>query len=130
MDVRFLAVLSRALVPYATVLAMCSCTEPSKVAPPSVSEPPLADVRKEAPLEQASLCEVHTLDAAEIDRACKAGQRVAYLPNRWGNEQLPLIFAAGNCDLRFSVVYNSGGVVCLYAPRQISAPSPSQPDAQ
>jgi hypothetical protein len=41
---------------------------------------------------------------------------VAFLPDRWGNEQLPVIFAAVNCDLRYSVALTEGAVTCIYAP--------------
>ncbi|OOG42309.1 hypothetical protein B0E52_09910 [Rhodanobacter sp. C06] len=46
---------------------------------------------------------------------CSAGQKVVFLPDHWGNEQLPILFAAVNCDLRYTVALTNGGVACIYA---------------
>jgi len=54
---------------------------------------------------------------------CKEGQKIIYLPNQWGNEQLPIIFAGFNCDLRYTVVSNNGGVVCIYKPMKSDPPA-------
>jgi hypothetical protein len=64
-------------------------------------------------IDQTAVCQV---DDWGLNRTmqCKAGQKIAFLPNSWGNEQLPLKFIAVNCDLRYSVSINNGGVVCIY----------------
>lgn len=65
---------------------------------------------------QSKLCEVSDWRRDVVEKACTPGQKVAFLPDRWGNEQLPVIFAAVNCDLRYSVALTAGGVACIFAP--------------
>ena len=48
--------------------------------------------------------------------SCRTGQKVVFLPKSFGNEQLPVIFAAVNCDHRFSIALTNGGVSCIYSP--------------
>jgi hypothetical protein len=58
------------------------------------------------------------------------------LPDRWGNEQLPLYFIAANCDVRYSLAMDNGGVVCVQVakdkdarsrePTQEQAPTPGK----
>lgn len=64
-----------------------------------------------AGLIQGEYCETQELAAPEH---CKPGQRIVFLPSRFGNEQLPVLFAAANCDLRYSVVITNGGVACVF----------------
>ena len=45
---------------------------------------------------------------------CEDGQLLVFLPNSWGNDQLPIEVAALYCDFDHSVVYNNGGVVCKF----------------
>lgn len=54
-------------------------------------------------------CMVSDLDASH----CTPGDLVIYLPMQWGNEQLPVIFAARNCDFSNNIVYDKGGVTCI-----------------
>lgn len=68
------------------------------------------------PVDQADLCEVKEWAHDSVASSCTPGQKVVFLPGRWGNEQLPVIFAAVNCDLRYSVVHTNGAVTCIYAP--------------
>lgn len=76
--------------------------------------PAAADHRE--PIDQASVCQVSTLKQVDIAKACMPGQKMVYLPQRFGNKQLPIIFAALNCDLRYSVALTNGAVTCIYAP--------------
>lgn len=62
-------------------------------------------------LDQQVMCVTKDL---EPDSSCKPGQRVTFLPDRWGGEQYPVVFAAMNCDLRYTVVMTNGGVSCIY----------------
>lgn len=62
-------------------------------------------------INQENLCVTQSKDKATN---CEAGQKVVFVPNSWGSEQLPIIFAALNCDLRYSVVMTNGGVTCIY----------------
>ncbi len=86
-----------------------------------------------ADLNQAELCEVSAWQRDVTSEACKQGQKVVFLPQRWGNEQLPILFAAVNCDLRYSVALTNGGVACIYNPlkplekKQETAPDSSKP---
>ncbi len=80
---------------------LTGCTQPQSAA--------IGDVP--AGLNQGEYCETNELAAPAH---CKPGQRVVFLPSRFGNEQLPVLFAAANCDLRYSVVLTNGGVTCIY----------------
>lgn len=93
--------------------------------PPST---PRTEVQQAPPettaIDQASLCEVSAWAHDDVAKACERGQKVVFLPNRWGNEQLPVIFAAVNCDLRYSVALTNGAVACIYGP---ITPRPAPP---
>ena len=67
-------------------------------------------------IDQSKVCEVTDWHHDVVKTACTPGQKVVFLPNSWGNEQLPVIFAAVNCDLRFNVAMTVGGVTCVFAP--------------
>jgi hypothetical protein len=71
-------------------------------------------------LDQEKLCEA---SLPLIASGCKEGQKIVFLPNQWGNEQLPLYFAAMNCDLRYTVVSTKGGVVCIFKPIKPEKPA-------
>lgn len=64
-------------------------------------------------VDQTQVCE--TKEWKQVSD-CHAGQKVTFLPNSWGNQQLPILFAAVNCDMRYSVALTEGGVVCIYQP--------------
>lgn len=64
--------------------------------------------------DQSHVCEVHDWKADASAGACHPGQKVVFLPDSWGNEQLPILFAAVNCDLRYSIALTVGGVSCIY----------------
>lgn len=101
MNARIIALTASALV----LLAGCNQEKTAKGEEPVVS------------INQAELCQVSDLvSVLGGDLPCKPGQKVMFLPNRYGNEQLPILFAAKVCDLRYSVVSNPGGVVCIYQP--------------
>lgn len=67
-------------------------------------------------VDLTAICETSEWRVDSVASVCKAGQKVAFLPERWGNEQLPVKFAAVNCDLTHSVVMTNGGVTCIYRP--------------
>ncbi len=99
----FLRKISLVSIGVAVILSNASCSKQwSDLASPVINP--------------ASLCVVDSFEQSAVSQACTAGQKVAFLPNRWGNEQLPIMFAAVNCDLRYSVVTNNGGVTCIYLP--------------
>jgi len=63
-------------------------------------------------VDQTSFCLAK--ETASVTQ-CRPGQKVVFLPSSWGNEQLPILFAALNCDLRYTVALTHGGVTCIYA---------------
>ena len=79
-------------------------------------------------LGQDKVCEVRAW-GAEAAAECQPGQKIAFLPNQWGNEQLPLLFAAVNCDMRYTVAMNNGGVVCIHAKMRVEKEKPAAPAA-
>ncbi|MGB9767021.1 MAG: hypothetical protein ACPLXN_06065 [Sulfurihydrogenibium sp.] len=66
-------------------------------------------------VNNSELCVVNDVD---IIPNCKEGNLIAFLPNSWGNEQLPLYFAAIHCDFNHQIIYNNGGVVCVYTAKR------------
>lgn len=78
---------------------------------------------QEPSLLQDQLCEVKFWQQELTSVFCKPGQKIVYLPNTFGNEQLPVIFAAVNCDMRYSIALTRGGVACIYAPSKIPDPA-------
>lgn len=80
-------------------------------------------------LPPRTICVVDDYRGDVVAQKCAIGQKVAYLPSSWGNEQLPVMFAAVNCDLNKSVVQTNGGVTCIYAPIELVNPqAPAKPD--
>jgi hypothetical protein len=67
-------------------------------------------------IDQSNLCVVTAWQHDEVAKECKPSQKVAFIPNSFGNEQLPVIFAAANCDLRYNVALTTGAVTCIYGP--------------
>lgn len=63
-------------------------------------------------LDQTQPCFTTTLSA----KNCTPEQKVMFMPQSWGNKQLPILFASSNCDLRYSVVLTRGEVTCIYQP--------------
>jgi hypothetical protein len=99
----------RIFLVFAALTFTSACTQPSVA-------------KVEPSIEQVSLCEVSEWRRDVVAEKCKRGQKIVFLPDSWGNEQLPIIFAAVNCDLRYSVALTSGGVTCIYGPITPSTP--------
>ncbi|MBL0039523.1 MAG: hypothetical protein IPP28_00400 [Xanthomonadales bacterium] len=91
------------IVTAAVLSNLVGCNNPASVSPISQDDP--------STLNQGEYCETQEMAAPAH---CKPGQRIVFLPSRFGNEQLPVIFAAANCDLRYSVVVTNGGVTCVF----------------
>lgn len=62
--------------------------------------------------DSSAHCTIFSLDAVD---GCQAGKKVVFMPQRWGNDQLPIYFVGMYCDLNYPVVWNNGGVVCIKA---------------
>lgn len=78
-------------------------------------------------IDQNRLCEVTGWQHDVAKEYCEPGQKIVYLPESWGNDQLPILFAAVNCDLRYSVALTKGAVTCIYAPIDVEPKSPHSP---
>jgi hypothetical protein len=74
-------------------------------------------------VDQNSICATSTV---EVAKNCKLGQKIVFLPPSFGNQQLPILFAAANCDLRYSVVATVGAVTCIFKPLE-SVNQPANP---
>lgn len=77
-----------------------------------------------------TVCAVTVWRREAVAQECTPGQRVAFLPDTWGNEQLPIMFASLHCDLSQSVVVTNGGVACVYKPAWIVSGEVSDAPAQ
>lgn len=97
----------------AALATACSKDSPTKE---EIAAQQAAAAKVGKPINQADLCEVSNWRVDAVAAVCKPGQKVVFLPESWGNEQLPILFAAVNCDLRYSVALTSGGVTCIYEP--------------
>ncbi|MCA3929081.1 hypothetical protein [Vibrio vulnificus] len=67
-------------------------------------------------INQDTLCTAVSWKAADNEGKCKEGNKIAFLPNSFGNEQLPIMFVALNCDLNHNVSLTKGGAVCIFKP--------------
>jgi hypothetical protein len=79
-------------------------------------------------IDQENLCQVDGWQHDVVANTCKPGQKLVFLPQTFGNAQLPVIFAAVNCDLRYSVALTEGAVTCIYQP--ITPGKKSESDSQ
>lgn len=110
-----------ALTIAAVVLSACTQHTPQSTTESDVAPAPSTPTDI---LDQSNLCEVSGWQHDVAKKECEPGQKIVFLPNSWGNEQLPVLFAAVNCDLRYSVALTNGGVTCIYAPINV------QPDPE
>ena len=97
--------------------ALAGCQQASANA-----QAPAASVVAATDINQDVLCE--TSDWRQADN-CKPGQKIVFLPSSFGNEQLPVLFAAVNCDLRYQVALTKGAVTCIFRPSKPAAPQPA-----
>lgn len=116
-----------AIVTAIAVLAISGCNQQPQATSDTAVQSKQA---KEVAIDQSNLCEVKEWMHDPVARLCKPGQKVVFLPDRWGNEQLPVIFAAVNCDLRYNVVLTNGAVTCIYGPLTQNPASPAEPEKQ
>lgn len=118
-----------ALAAVLTGLAGCGGSAPPPAPAPALqpASPLQLPGQDSAKLEQRRLCEVSGWRRDVVAKACKTGEKIVFLPESFGNEQLPVIFAAVNCDLRYQVALTRGAVTCIYSP--IDAPAEQQVEA-
>lgn len=106
----------------AAAACLSACGGSGTDAPPHAA----AAASAAAELDQRRLCEVRDWrDSAH----CQPGQKVVFLPRSFGNAQLPVIFAAVACDLRYSVALTEGAVTCIYQPIRPAEDEAAQPPA-
>jgi hypothetical protein len=89
-------------------LALSACKQPATATPvPAIN--------------QGEICEVKgwQYDYA-VEAACKPGQKILFVPASFGNEQLPVLFAAVNCDMRYAIALTNGAVACIYEPTTVA----------
>lgn len=90
------------------LMALAACKEQTPIEPAALN------------IDQELLCEVKNWQKDATALACKAGQKVLFIPATFGNEQLPILFAAVNCDHRFSIALTNGAVSCIYTPLKMT----------
>ena len=113
----------------AVSVVLTACNEESGKA---AAIPAAQPAKMEQVVDHDHVCETKTLFPAQTGSACIPGQKVVFLPPTFGNEQLPIFFAALNCDLRYQVVHSRGAVTCIYHParpgeKKAEVQSPSNP---
>jgi hypothetical protein len=64
---------------------------------------------------QSSICVASNLEDLQ---QCKNGEVLAFQPDIFGNEQLPIIVSAMACDFNYPIVSNVGGVSCIFTDKR------------
>lgn len=105
-------------LPLATLLTACGGVHESL--------PSATHVSADLDLDLGTLCETGSY---HVSTNCKPGQKIAFLPGSFGNEQLPVMFAALNCDLRYAVALTTGAVTCVFNPIKPESKPPESPAA-
>lgn len=113
----------------AVALFMAACAQPPS-SPEVVDESASAALAENVLPRQNELCEVSSWQHDVASEHCEPGQKVIFAPKRWGNEQLPVVFAAVNCDMRYSIALTHGAVTCIYLPLKVDLdePQPTSPE--
>lgn len=65
-------------------------------------------------IDQQNICMVDQAGYDSVSANCKEGQKVLFIPDVFGNKQMPIVFAGIYCDMRYQVVHNEGGVACVF----------------
>ena len=61
---------------------------------------------------QSNIC--HVKDGDEAATKCESGDVILFQPSSFGNVQLPIIISSAFCDYEHPIVYNEGGVSCIF----------------
>jgi hypothetical protein len=102
------AVVSRALVLFGLSVILVACGGGKSES----STNPTSTSHEHATSDNASKLCAFSNDE-ETDK-CQPGQIALFIPHSFGNEQLPVIFAAKYCDFNFPIVSTIGSVSCVY----------------
>lgn len=70
----------------------------------------------DGPPDQSRYCVATEIAQDSVAMSCTPGQKVLFLPQRFGNPQMPVMFAAVHCDLRYAIALTEGAVTCIYRP--------------
>lgn len=83
-----------------------------------------------ADIDQSRLCQVDTWKPLAVADQCQPGQKILFRPNGGsGSAENAALFAAANCDLRFTVAVTPGGTTCIYKPIQSANALPDNASA-
>ncbi len=66
--------------------------------------------------DASAICLLH--DATSASGKCHDGEVLLYQPRSFGNAQLPIIISAAFCDFGHPIVYNEGGVSCIFTEKR------------
>jgi hypothetical protein len=69
-------------------------------------------------IDQNNKCIVRNITNA--GNKCSSGETIGFFPTTFGNTQLPIIFAMSSCNTNKPIVYNKGGVVCVYTDKRFN----------
>ena len=97
-----------------SALALSGCGDKNKGSAQAAPQATPQEAAQAAPAVQQEsnrICYVTDFDT----RGCKKGDTILFLPEKWGNEQLPVNFAAQNCDFSKQIAWTNGGVTCIFA---------------
>lgn len=67
-------------------------------------------------LKQESVCQVSEVE--EMVDSCKDGDILLFTPSIFGNEQLPVNIAGYACNFEHPIVWNKGGVSCVFTTKR------------
>lgn len=95
---------------------------------PLASSPSAAVAAQASPSNASKLCAFANDDIAT---KCQSGQIALFVPDSWGNEQYPVIYAAKYCDFNFPIVHTNGAVSCVFFKGRtvVQAEKPAAPQA-
>lgn len=91
-------------------LALSGCDKP----PTAIAGPTpvsVAPIVSEFTANTSQLCVFSNDESAAV---CKSGQTALFAPETFGNEQLPVIFAAKYCDFSHPIALTKGAVSCVF----------------
>lgn len=78
---------------------------------PVAGTPSTTVTAQASPSNASKLCAFANDDIAT---KCQSGQIALFVPDSWGNEQYPVIYAAKYCDFNFPIVHTNGAVSCVF----------------
>ena len=99
---------------------LSACEKKISAEPPHISAAAPSAPATPVPATGNTICQLDSPGMLLLD-TCKDGDVLAFLPARWGNEQLPIFAASQLCNFNKAVVYNNVGVTCIYTGVRVRA---------